>query len=42
MLVVAAGLRPRDELARAAGVAIGPRGGVAVDDALRTSDDAIL
>jgi nitrite reductase (NADH) large subunit len=36
-LAVAAGVRPRDELARAAGVACHPRGGILVDDALRSS-----
>jgi nitrite reductase (NADH) large subunit len=38
VVVVAAGVRPRDELARAAGLAIGERGGVTVDDACLTSD----
>ena len=38
MVIVSAGIRPRDELARAAGLAIGERGGIVVDDALRTSD----
>jgi nitrite reductase (NADH) large subunit len=41
VLVVSAGIRPRDELARAAGLAVGERGGVIVDDCLRTSDPAI-
>ncbi|WP_434741711.1 nitrite reductase large subunit NirB [Micromonospora sp. SH-82] len=41
LVVVAAGIRPRDELARAAGLALGPRGGVAVDDSCRTADDRI-
>ena len=36
MVVISAGIRPRDELARACGLEIGPRGGVVVDDALRT------
>src|SRR5690606_2070642 len=31
VVVFAAGIRPRDELARAAGLEIGPRGGVVVD-----------
>lgn len=42
MVVVSAGIRPRDELARACGLEIGARGGVVVDDALRTSDPEIL
>ena len=41
LVVIAAGVRPRDELARAAGLAIGPRGGVVIDDACRTGDPAI-
>jgi len=38
VVVVAAGVRPRDELARDAGLLIGERGGVVVDDACLTSD----
>lgn len=38
MIVFSAGIRARDELARACGLEIGPRGGVAIDDACRTSD----
>ncbi|MVA77242.1 nitrite reductase large subunit [Auraticoccus sp. F435] len=38
VVVVAAGIRPRDELARAAGLAVGPRGGLVVDDACRSED----
>jgi nitrite reductase (NADH) large subunit len=41
MLIVAAGIRPRDELAREAGITVGDRGGVVIDDQLRTSDPAI-
>ncbi|AEB47257.1 nitrite reductase large subunit NirB [Micromonospora maris] len=41
LVVVAAGIRPRDELARAAGLDIGPRGGLLVDDACRTRDERI-
>ena len=41
MLVISAGIRPRDGLARACGLAVGERGGVIVDDRLRTSDEAI-
>ena len=38
MVVISAGIRPRDELARDCGIEVGPRGGVVVDDCLRTSD----
>ncbi len=38
LLVVAAGIRPRDDLARAMGLTVGERGGVAIDDLCRTSD----
>ncbi|MFC4062110.1 nitrite reductase large subunit NirB [Planomonospora corallina] len=41
VVVFSAGVRPRDELARASGLAVGERGGVAVDDGMRTSDPAI-
>jgi nitrite reductase (NADH) large subunit len=42
MVVISAGIRPRDELARACGLEVGPRGGVVVDDELRTSDSEIF
>jgi nitrite reductase (NADH) large subunit len=42
MVIFSAGIRPRDELARASGLAIGPRGGIVVDAACRTSDHDIL
>src|SRR6185436_6548974 len=38
MVVISAGIRPRDELARDTGLALGERGGIVVDPALRTSD----
>ena len=38
MIVFSAGIRPRDELARQSLLAVGPRGGVAIDSACRTSD----
>ncbi|MEX2215526.1 MAG: FAD-dependent oxidoreductase [Phycisphaeraceae bacterium] len=42
LVVVAAGIRPRDELARAAGLEVGVAGGgVIVDDRLRSSDARI-
>ena len=34
MVVFSAGIRARDELARGAGLAVGERGGIAVDDRL--------
>ncbi|MCS2608630.1 nitrite reductase large subunit NirB [Halomonas dongshanensis] len=42
LIVFSAGIRPRDELARACDLAIGERGGVVIDDACQTSDPAIL
>jgi len=42
MIVVSAGIKPRDDLARACGLTVGPRGGVVVDDQLRTSDPNIF
>ena len=42
VVVAAIGVRPETSLAQAAGLAIGPRGGIAVDDQLRTSDPAIF
>ena len=41
LVVVAAGIRPRDELARACGLLCHPSGGIEVDDQLRTSDRRI-
>ncbi|WP_019816576.1 nitrite reductase large subunit NirB [Saccharomonospora saliphila] len=41
LLVFSAGVRPRDELARACGLAVGERGGVLVDSSCRTSDPAV-
>ena len=42
VVVFSAGIRPRDELARQAGLDVGERGGVVVDDACRTSDPRIF
>jgi nitrite reductase (NADH) large subunit len=42
LVIVAAGVRPRDELARAAGIAVGPRGGILVDDVMQTSDPHVF
>jgi len=41
VVVLAIGVRPEASLARAAGLAVGPRGGIKVDARLRTSDDRI-
>lgn len=41
MLVISAGIRPRDELARQCDLTIGPRGGVVVNDHALTSDPTI-
>lgn len=42
MVVISAGIKPRDELARQAGIAVGPRGGIVVNDLLQTSDPDIF
>ncbi len=42
LVIVSAGIRPRDELARKAALEVGPRGGVVVDDQLRTNDPRIF
>jgi nitrite reductase (NADH) large subunit len=41
MVIVSAGIKPRDELARDAEIAIGERGGVVVDSHMRTSSDGV-
>lgn len=41
MIIVSAGIRPRDELARASGIKVGERGGIIVNDHLQTSDPDI-
>ncbi|HEY6900625.1 MAG TPA: nitrite reductase large subunit NirB, partial [Puia sp.] len=41
MLVISAGIRPRDELARLAGLTVGTRGGILVNERLQTSDKRI-
>jgi nitrite reductase (NADH) large subunit len=38
LVVFSAGIRPRDELARACNLAVGERGGVVVDETCRTAD----
>ncbi|TIC81752.1 FAD-dependent oxidoreductase [Nocardioides sp. GY 10127] len=42
LVLFAVGVRPDTTLARAAGLAIGPRGGIAVDDQQRTSDRRVF
>lgn len=42
MIIVSAGIRPRDELARQCELTVGERGGVQVDDRLATSDPRIF
>lgn len=42
MLVISAGIRPRDELAKASGLNVHARGGILVDDYLRTNDENIF
>ena len=42
MLVISAGIRPRDELAKANGIKTHARGGVLVDNLLRTNDESIF
>ncbi|WP_433649031.1 nitrite reductase large subunit NirB [Micromonospora zamorensis] len=41
LVVVAAGIRPRDQLARDAELPLGPRGGVLVDTTCRSADERI-
>ncbi|WP_404381624.1 nitrite reductase large subunit NirB [Knoellia locipacati] len=41
VVIFAVGVRPRDELARAAGLDVGERGGVIVDDACATADPVV-
>ena len=42
LVVFSAGIRPRDELARDAGLRVGERGGIVIDEGCRTSDPNIL
>lgn len=41
MLVISAGIRPRDELARACGLEVGDRGGILVNEKMQSSDPSI-
>jgi nitrite reductase (NADH) large subunit len=42
MLVISAGIRPRDELAKQCGLDVSPRGGIIVDNRMQTSDPCIF
>jgi nitrite reductase (NADH) large subunit len=42
MLVISAGIKPRDELAKGCGLQVGPRGGIIVNNQLQTSDENIF
>ena len=41
MVLVSAGIKPRDELAIVSGIACGPRGGIAIDNHLKTSAESV-
>ncbi|PWJ42875.1 nitrite reductase large subunit NirB [Sediminitomix flava] len=41
MVIISAGIKPRDELGRQSGLAVGPRGGIVVNSQLQTSDPSI-
>ncbi|QRN85106.1 DsrE/DsrF/DrsH-like family protein [Clostridia bacterium] len=41
MVILSIGIRPNGELAKAAGLEVNKRGGIVVDDYLKTSDDSI-
>lgn len=42
ILIISAGIKPRDELAKVVGLATGHRGGIVVDENMRTSDPSIF
>ncbi|PIB35369.1 nitrite reductase large subunit [Reichenbachiella sp. 5M10] len=42
MLVISAGIKPRDELATQCGLAVGQRGGIVVNDLMQTDDTEIF
>lgn len=42
MIVVSAGIKPRDEIGRLAGLEVGQRGGIIVNDLMQTSDEDIF
>ncbi len=41
MIIISAGIRPNDELGKQCGMVVGPRGGIEVDNRMRTSDHHI-
>ena len=41
MLVISAGIKPRDELAKLSGLTVGQRGGITVNNKMQTSDEHI-
>ncbi len=41
LVLFSAGIRPRDQLAKASGLEVGPRGGIVINDQCQTSDPAI-
>ncbi|QEC68925.1 nitrite reductase large subunit [Panacibacter ginsenosidivorans] len=42
MLVISAGIKPRDELAKQCGLTVGPRGGIVVNEHMQTNDANIF
>ncbi len=42
MLVISAGIKPRDELAKLCGLQVGQRGGIVVNEAMQTTDERIF
>ena len=42
MLVISAGIRPRDELAKLSGIEVGQRGGIVVNESMETSDSNVF
>jgi nitrite reductase (NADH) large subunit len=42
MLVISAGIKPRDEVAKLSGIEVGSRGGIVVNDNLQTSDPNVF
>ncbi|MCQ8105122.1 nitrite reductase large subunit NirB [Methylomonas sp. SURF-2] len=41
LILFSAGIRPRDDIARASGLEVGPRGGIVIDNQCKTSDPDI-
>jgi nitrite reductase (NADH) large subunit len=42
LVIISAGIRPRDDIAAASGIQVGARGGIIVDDCLQTSDPDVF